>query len=80
MNSHRDPSSDKNSTSSRNILLNQIRQEFRDELKKCTDQNRKEQEKLKMEMQDLEIYLLTMKRGGILKVIICLPPASKTFI
>ena len=53
-----------------NVMLNQLRHEFLDELKKCQDQNRKEQEKLKMEIQNLEIYVLTNKYSGILKVIL----------
>ena len=51
-------------------IIDDIRQEFRDEMEKCEDANRVEHEKLKTKLTNLEICLLTMECKGIRKVII----------
>ena len=55
-------------------MVNRIRQDLMEEIKtewiRCSDENRREHEKLKLEIRKLQLYLLSMKQGRIVKVFI----------
>lgn len=55
-------------SSNLNEVLNAIRKEFNEEIEKLNYENQKERDKLRLEIKELEKFVVTAKQCGLIEV------------